>query len=1127
LFNGTAEVINGEQFQKVYRSMGRVRQFLRTNPLLSQYGKYNTDKNDLLGRLTGAQDNLDNAVDDAARDAARREVDVVNAELDVVNTKIQSLSRKNDDIVAISLINGMTNVLDYTFGAIWKPLALIRGAYILRVVPEEIARVTMGGAFSGSRGGIEYMLTASNKAFTTDARGLRFAKATTLADELDNTLREIGDELSVARAAGDEALVKQLRARQAETENQLKNVLDDMIDSHDEFEKAMIARDRSRAVASVTRSVQQQVRSGGWGMAVRSNGGERSNWVNGVMQRVSFLSKDDVAQVIARGGLGNRANYTVDGVTDTFAAHVAAGRLASDADKVAVWLEFGSGRKYWDEILKAYTESGRQIDIPAWLLAQREDIAVLTGGRYFNNVFEGVDEDLLKAIGTGRFNGRKLQFVDRRNGRFDYEEGFKNKVREFGENPNAPERIHYEVAVEQDAARKNFIERAAELFFGSAYGLTSDKLSRSPTFRRMYWKQMEYLLPNMTADEAQKLLLQAEKAGVTSSQMGRLRDAARVADGTGTIKDADDFAKAGALRYTQDLLFDASKRGSAMDQMRLLLPFGDAWKEVYSTWIKVMYDQRGMPAKHLLKTLAGGQEATVFGPGDIYGVDDNGDIQTAPDGRREGLFWKRPDDGTWMATFPFSQELSRVFSGGRVQMGLDFPVENLNIAGSVVPGVGPAMAQTVNTLIPDDPNWDWLREFVFPFGEPTDPSSEAGQTNAAQDQFVPPWLRRISALLPEEGVLGDLRNMLNDAQSDPSYLSMRNWVYKSLASSGDYSSDYGSQEQLRNDAEMITNRMYAMRGLAGFTGPAAPLTRFMVETKEGNVLGALLTDEWRNLEQQYLEKGADPDKAVFDILDMYGANLWMQTSSNTVANVKGMGSSEMWFDAYRRSQTAVDTYKEVAGFFLPDDGEFDSQVYFAQGRQGLRRPATNQEMYDQAAQTLAYSAYNRVREQLGPESERTLADRQFLAAFRRGLENYFNISMRGGKSQDERRQQLAALESILADAEQGRPAALELVSTATGQYVMRYMAARREAQRLSVEELGLTDVSGWATSSAGRALRDELRKLGEELSLQDYSFARLYRFVLANEMQDDEPEEVPASAQAAVSEMIPAGQVRR
>lgn len=1128
LFNGAAEILNADQFQQVYRSMGRVKEFFRKNPLLSQYGRYNSEKSDLLERSAQLTDELGAVTDDAAREALRRELAVVEAKLQNVNGSIEGLARKNDDIVAISLINGTTDVLDYVFGAIWKPLALIRGAYVARVVPEEVGRVLMGGSFSGNRAGVDYIVTAAGKAFTTDARGVRWAGATTLADELDNALRDVADDLRVARAQGDSIKVDDLLTTQKRLQDELDEALDEMLDASDEFNKAMIGRDRARAVASLTRDVNQQVRSGGWGLASRTNGGEKSNWVKGVMERISFLSNDDVARVIARGGLGEKARYTIDGVTTTFGRHVAAGRLAPDADRVAVWLEFGSGRKYWDDIQQSYRESGRNLDINGWLAMQRDDIALLTGGRWADGVFEAVDEDLLRAIATGRFNGTKLQLIDKKTGRMFYPDEFRSKVDEFGAaNPGAPERIHYEVAVTENGQRANILQRTAQVFFGSMYGVASDKLSRSPTFRRMYWKQMEYLLPNLSADEATKLLEQAVTANVNPNLLSRLRSAASLADGQGTIKQADEFAKAGALRYTQDLLFDASKRGSAMDQMRLLLPFGDAWKEVYSTWIKIMYDQRGMPAKHLLKGIAGGQDATLFGPGDIYGVDESGEIVTAPDGRREGMFWKRPGDGTWMATFPFSQELSKTFSGGAVEMGLDFPVENLNIAGSVVPGVGPAMAQTVNTLIPDDPNWDWLRQTLFPFGEPTDPASEAGKTNALQDQFVPGWLRRVSALLPEDSVWGDIRNMLNDTQSDPSYLSMRNWVYKSLASSGDYGADYGSQEQLRTDAQTIANRMYAMRGFAAFTGPAAPMTRFMIESKEGNVLGALLTDEWRNLEQSYLETGTDPDKAVFDILDMYGADLWMQTSSNTVSEIKGMGSSQIWFDEYRRNKKAVDTYKEVAGFFLADDGNFDAQVYFAQARQGLRRPSTPDEMYEQAAQTLAYSAYNRVRERLGPESERSLADRQFLAAFRRALETYFNIAMRGGKSQDDRRQQLAALESIVGDAQRGKEQALNLLSTNTGQYVMQYMAARSEAQRLSVEELGLTDASGWATSSAGRALRDEMRQLGQELSAQDYSFARLYRFVLAKEMQDDEPETVPTATQAAVGEMFPAGRVRR
>jgi hypothetical protein len=1108
LFNGTAAIVNPADFQKIYRSMGKGKEFLRKNRFLSRYGGLVSDKSALVDDIADLEDAVRrSAGDPTAQAEASRQLRMKKTELDIVERRIDELPRKSDDIVALTVMNGFTSMMDYVFAGVWKPITLIRLAYISRVVPEELARVWMGGAFDGNRAGVDIMATAMNRSFTEDALGQAFEGAARTVDEIATELGDLTDDLRRAVADGtDQPLIQRLTTEKADLELRLADAQDSVVNAeNDFFSQALIGKDRHKAMATLTRDSNTTVVQSSISMVSRTNARgntkEKANWVQGVMERISRTASDPVASTVVRGP-SDDVSVTIGNVTDSIRNHIAAGRVDPDVDRSVLWLEFGGGREYWNAIYQANASRGVVLDAQSYITMLRDDIGKLAGGTWDGTRYIDADMRIIDAIGSGLVDGRKLRVLDRTSGNQRYTREFQDMVEEYFDHPTAVDRIHYSETVPSSGLKQTWLQKAGGVFFGSLYGLTSDKLSRSPTFRSMYWKQMELLLPNMTAAEAAKLVAQAETANVSKSLMVRLRGAADLADGTATIRDADNIAKAGALRYTQDLLFDASKRGSTMEALRFVLPFGDAWKEVYTTWMKIMVEQRGMPAKRLLKGIEGGKDATLFGPGDIYGVDEDGNYTTMPDGRREGMFWSRPADGELMATFPFSQEISGVVSGGRVNMALDFPVENLNIAGSVVPGVGPAVAQFTNTLIPDDPSYDWLRKVAFPFGEPADPSSP-GATSVT-DVFVPGWLRRVSAVLPDEGALGELRNWLNDTRTDPSYLSTRNWVYKSLAATGQYGTDYGSQERLQREADQVTDTMYALRGLAAFTGPSAPLTRFMVETNEGNVVASLLTDEWRNLEDEYLKQGKDPDTALFDILDIYGPQLWMSTSSNTVSEIKGLGASELFFDAYRRNEEAVNTYKEVGAYFLPDDGVFSPDVYFAQARQGLRNPATPDEMYEQAGLTLAYAAYNRVRDELGPEAQRTLQDRQVLAALRRNLENHFNVSMRGGRAQDERRQQLGALESIVADAQRGNDAAMTLLGTSTGQLVIQYMAAREEAQRISVEELGLTDVSGWATSSRGRVLRDSMRQLGAELSAKDASFSRLFQFVLGNEMMDDE-----------------------
>jgi hypothetical protein len=62
------------------------------------------------------------------------------------------------------------------------------------------------------------------------------------------------------------------------------------------------------------------------------------------------------------------------------------------------------------------------------------------------------------------------------------------------------------------------------------------------------------------------------------------------ARGTGTIKDLDDFAGLTALNATKEALFNATERNNLEDIMRIVIPFGAAWREIVGTYAKFLVE---------------------------------------------------------------------------------------------------------------------------------------------------------------------------------------------------------------------------------------------------------------------------------------------------------------------------------------------------------------------------------------------------------------------------------------------------------------------------------------------------------------------------------------------------------
>jgi hypothetical protein len=1037
----------------------------------------------------------------------------------------------------LTTVDGVQAAAEWVL-ARWRPVAIMRIAYLTRVIPDEIARVSTSGVMGGNFGLLSLFGALAHKGgrANLDAAGRRFSVKLDDISNAEARLTNVLDEIAQESIAG-------AHPQRLHDLNQTRDMIENELDAlHMEaarmevgYNKALVGRD---ATATFTKDPGQGFRSGQYDMATRANTEMRDKYLDGLHDRFSFYSGDPLVQVIARRNIGNQAKVTIDGVNDTLAAHVAAGRLTDDLEeKITHWLLTGQGHNLAEMRQHAYAAKGLVWDatdydnVKAWVQEITDEVAYLTGAKgvrdphsftymrdQWDEFLDGADDDLLGVLAFGKFRGNEVRQYSRRHG-WVHNEEFDDHLRTWAadEWSRAPSAVRYNTGHFQGFkltdSDEPLLRQVANAFFGAIYGRGSDYLARSPTFRYAYWRKMTHLISAIDPIDVETVVARAQKAGLPDSMVRQLRERGRLAMAGGgtpsTIDDIDGIARSAALSDVRDLLFDATKRGAFFDQMRLIMPFGDAFKEVYETWIRLMILRRGRPAKSLLKGVRGAMTAEGLGPGDIYGYDpETGEYSAYPDGKPEGLLWRDPrKGGQWMFSYPMSGAMSKLglFGGGDYPgANMVAPASSLNIAGSLFPGLGPVVDQFVAASLPDDPRIDGIREWIFPFGEPSEPDTPAGRALDARS-LIPGWIKRSTAVMADSELGGILYNFLNNVDGDPSFQSTRAHVFKQYISMlGGRMPGRSELAELDAESRKIALRIHAMRGLGQLIGPASPQPQFMVEASEGNVIATILAEELNRAEKEAIENGESRDQAVVDLLEMFGPQVWGYVAPNSESLVPGMEASDEWWDWYRTNTEAVEQYPNVGAYFGPVSpaNSFSLKAYSSQMDMGLRHTQDPEGIYDDAARTLAWTAYSRVRDAMPPEDQRSLADSAALGGYKAALETHFGVQLNGAEQKNLRATQINELTQVVKDAIAGDPVARQMIASSGGTALVTYMEMRERVGGMGVS-MGLTSRTSWAKAKSGAPLRGTMRALARDLSATSPEFERLYKFVLEGEMVDD------------------------
>ncbi len=598
----------------------------------------------------------------------------------------------------------------------------------------------------------------------------------------------------------------------------------------------------------------------------------------------------------------------------------------------------------------------------------------------------GGHDDLVEAIATGRMPGRRRMTGGVRES-VSLDLPNTNRV-----NPaavRALERDYAHVAPEiiggdagfnraangviiKGSAEAGLYDRAMERAYTALGALPTDVLSRHPAWTQFFWRRATELAPYMDEASQARLLQHAVDGKLTrgplaklsdavgrempyaddqfhirlsayignvddtlTPTLGLLRDATRAGHGDLGFDEAVQLASHAALDNTRWLLYDVHKRGQFMDALRMVFPFGEAWKEVGTRWLALTARRPGtvISRSRQIAKLAGNVQPWE----DVAGPDG--------DPSQHGFLFEN-STGETVFTYPAAEWFTSALTG--VPVELTGSLNGLTLMNSVLPGVGPVIQvpASFSQVLRESPEYDTVRDLLFPFGMATDPTASAGGAGSLiSEQIFSSSVRRmfqgiaaggLREIVPFFDRLGPVADVTESvatlaAGNAPRFDRLfMNSVFDTMrynVSTGDYSTDtQANVNRLIRDSTRTAGALTFIRGLAGFAAPSSPIPEFQVEDKDGSLLMLrAMSDIYRDLQAE------DYTTAPQVFLERYGDNLSLLLQAKSVPRSATLPVTEEADRWLRNHEGFEGEYPETYGLWVPgnegDDATFDYDAY--------------------------------------------------------------------------------------------------------------------------------------------------------------------------------------------------------
>lgn len=656
----------------------------------------------------------------------------------------------------------------------------------------------------------------------------------------------------------------------------------------------------------------------------------------------------------------------------------------------------------------------------------------------------------LQRVSTNRFSGKGVEPSELAAGRAELTDLIKSKAA-GGKLPSKVKIAETQTLKDSDNPAARALDRMTNLFFHELYEKRFvNKLERAPVYRQFYYEQVARNVDSLSPAEAKKLIddIKSASAGLemkpsnyvgSKDNWNKIQQLARTANGTGTIKDLDDYAGLMALDSVKTSLFDATSRNNIEDILRIVIPFGPAWREVLGTYARFSVEDptRIRRAQQMF----------------------NGLTNADPDNDGQGFFYKDPTTSQYSFNFPMSGTLSKLLTG--VNAPLQAPVKGVSIGLNVIPAIGPVGQIAASAIIPDTPTFDGVVSILLPFGRGTSSS------------LLPSWARKLKSALTDNE--NQLQSIYGNTYVD---------VLRAMSASGDYNlDDPTSKEQLFEDAKGKARIIASMRAIGQFIGPASPSNEFIVDSKEGDIYASALIQEFYKLQTN------NYDTAVSEFIRIYGDDALLYLSSKSKATQGGLEASEEFGDWERDNENLVNQYPEIAGYFAPGGSDFDFQTWERQIRTGKRERLTARQVVEQAQYRIGASQYRAYRDQVGayPNEEQ----RAWLKNIRIELnKKYSGFPVVPVFTVGEFEKNIVSMKSAVENpdlADNDVASSLKIYLQYRDQAIANYVASGGQP-------------SGLSSAKAAEPLRDYLKSISDTLIQKTPDFARIFERELQSEI---------------------------
>jgi hypothetical protein len=819
------------------------------------------------------------------------------------------------------------------------------------------------------------------------------------------------------------------------------------------------------------------------------------NFYRGAATELQQMAAEPIMQRVA-GGLGKGDLESIGRNADELMED---GAKVRDMDLIKEWFWDGGGQKFRMQLAEV---KGKEI------LGESSSAARRAADEYIDSYLEriniktGQNPELVNAIGNGGYlRGVNLLRVG------DNRKTFKLLEDEFDDV------LPHMVKVEEiQAGRINVWDRAVTSLFSSMMTRPTNYLSRSPFFRQAYNEEIERLMGFATRQVQTDAVIYARDVAKLD-RADQLRMTRIMAAGEGTRltswEELDTLAKGTALTRTRETLYDLAKRNQFFDAMRFVFPFGDAWKEIVTSWSKILQENPGnlrrfqQGIQGALGPGFGGLASDAFGTGTLPG---QGFIYTDP--QTEELMFNYP--GSELASGLLLGNINplKAAAGGVAGLAASGPagimpginaavaqqpvteqvaftgrVAGLNLfAATILPGMGPgvqwpmaALGDITGVELPEA-----LHDVVFPYGEP---DLEAG---LIEEGLLPAWMQKLwTALIGDPETIRLYGNTVGD-------------VARALVRSGQYTNDTKENQQELMDAAIARAKsLWLIRAIAQSTLPTGPSVSWSLADIKGNLVPVtIMATEFHNLMDQY---DGDSTKAATEWLRTYPmeALLALQGKSKEVL-YRPLDESYEWI---RANPDLEKTWPKVIGFFAPDprEGQFNYDGYIRTFEMRTRQVLEPREQLLLSNDFLGTLAYEQAKTTMAGRQDDEAT--QYLAKVKDELMQRFhgynqNIAIEPTPTTEELIHDLAlaAKDPRLAET----PAAIA---------INIYESKRAEVQALIDNNPDKFESTGYTRSKETLYLRDYLRLVALGLRTKYPEFAHAWERAYQREFEVREEDE--------------------